>query len=139
VLNHVRVIQGDGVNRDSIRAILNHALDGGYSASNITFGMGGALLQQLNRDTQKFAMKCSEVTIHGERIPVYKDPTTDHTKKSKAGRLDLIETSEGYETIELNGKDSDERSVMRTVFQDGELLYDQTLDEIRARANAAPK
>ncbi|HZQ07635.1 MAG TPA: nicotinate phosphoribosyltransferase [Anaerolineae bacterium] len=139
VLKYVRVIQGDGVNPSSIRAILNNALNGGYSASNITFGMGGALLQQLNRDTQKFAVKCSQVTINGEPIPVYKDPATDHTKKSKAGRLDLIETPQRYETIELNGKDSDERSVMLTVFQDGELLYDQTLDEIRARSNAAPK
>lgn len=139
VLNNVRVIQGDGINRDSIRAILQNALDGGYSATNLTFGMGGALLQQLNRDTQKFAMKLSEITIRGERIPVHKDPATDHSKASKAGRLDLIETPKGYETIVLNGKLSDDRSVLRTVFQDGAVLIDQTLDEIRARTNAVPR
>ncbi len=135
VLNHVRVIQGDGIHQNSIRAILQHALEGGYSATNLAFGMGGALLQQVNRDTQKFAMKLSEVTIDGERIAVCKDPVTDSGKRSKAGRLDLIETARGLETIVVNGKLRDDRSVMRTVFQDGEVLVEDTLDEIRARVN----
>lgn len=135
VLNHVRVIQGDGINANSIAEILRVALEAGYSATNVIFGMGGALLQQLNRDTQKFAMKLSQVTINGEEIPVYKDPVTDHAKKSKAGRLDLIMKQDGYETIAVNGNHRAEQSVMRTVFENGELLVDDTLDEIRARAN----
>src|SRR2546427_334888 len=59
VLNHVRVIQGDGINPDMIRAILQRITYDGYAADNIAFGMGGALLQRLDRDTQKFALKCS--------------------------------------------------------------------------------
>jgi nicotinamide phosphoribosyltransferase len=136
VLNHVRVIQGDGINPVSIREILAQTLQGGYSASNVTFGMGGALLQQVNRvnrDTQKFAMKLSEVTILGEHIPVFKDPVTDPGKRSKAGRLDLIETGNGYETIVLDGPDSDSRSVMRMVFENGEMLVEDSMDEIRKR------
>lgn len=136
VLNHVRVIQGDGINQNSIRAILQHAMDGGYSATNVTFGMGGALLQQLNRDTQKFAMKLSAVVINEKALPAFKDPVTDPGKKSKAGRLDLIQTANGYETIALPGAENDARSVLRTVFENGELLIDETLDTIRARANA---
>lgn len=135
VLNHVRVIQGDGINQSSIRAILNTALDGGYSATNLTFGMGGALLQQVNRDTQKFAMKLSQATINGERVAVSKDPVTDPTKKSKAGRLDLIRTAQGVETIALDGDAEDERSLLRTVFENGELLVDDSLDTVRRRAN----
>ena len=53
VLNHVRVIQGDGINPNSIHAILERATSAGYATDNLAFGMGGALLQQLNRDTQK--------------------------------------------------------------------------------------
>ena len=64
VLNTVRMIQGDGVNERSIRAILGHMMAIGWSADNIAFGMGGALLQQLDRDTQKFAMKCSAIQIN---------------------------------------------------------------------------
>jgi nicotinamide phosphoribosyltransferase len=74
VLNHVRVIQGDGVNEDSISEILDSIERLGFSATNVAFGMGGALLQKLNRDTQQFAIKCSEVTVAGEAIAVYKDP-----------------------------------------------------------------
>lgn len=136
VLNHVRVIQGDGINATSIRAILQHAMDGGYSASNVAFGMGGALLQQLNRDTQKFAMKLSAVVINDKQLPAFKDPVTDPGKKSKAGRLDLIQTENGYETIALGGMQPDARSVMRTVFENGALLIDDSLDTIRARVNA---
>lgn len=136
VLNHVRVIQGDGINQNSIRAILQNVMDGGYSATNVTFGMGGALLQQLNRDTQKFAMKLSAVVINAKSLPAFKDPVTDPGKKSKAGRLDLIQTENGYETLALPGAESDARSVLRTVFENGELLIDETLDMIRARTNA---
>lgn len=135
VLKHVRVIQGDGVNQASIRSILQNTLAAGYSASNLTFGMGGALLQQVNRDTQKFAMKLSEITRDGEHVPVFKDPVTDHSKRSLAGRLDLIATEHGLHTIGLNGDLSDNRSVMRTVFENGALLIDESLDMIRARVN----
>jgi nicotinamide phosphoribosyltransferase len=42
VLNHVRVIQGDGINPDTIRAILQRITNDGYAADNVAFGMGGA-------------------------------------------------------------------------------------------------
>ncbi|MCO6913156.1 hypothetical protein LVR12_29075, partial [Pseudomonas aeruginosa] len=68
VLNHVRVIQGDGINPDTIRAILQRITDDGYAADNVAFGMGSALLQRLDRDTQKFALKCSAARVEGEWI-----------------------------------------------------------------------
>ena len=75
VLNpKVRVIQGDGVNYWTIQDTLTAMNRAGWSADNITFGMGGALLQQLNRDTQQFAFKCSNVTVNGEDRDVFKDP-----------------------------------------------------------------
>jgi nicotinamide phosphoribosyltransferase len=135
VLEHVRVIQGDGVNEYSIREILRVMLKAGLSATNIAFGMGGALLQQLNRDTQKFAMKLSEVTIDGKHIAVSKDPVTDHGKKSKAGRLELIRTANSYRTIALPDTASNADSQLVTVFENGELLREYTLDEIRQRIN----
>lgn len=73
VLNNVRVIQGDGVNPDSIEAILAAMDEAGFAADNIVFGMGGALLQQINRDTQRFAMKCSAIRLGDEWHDVRKD------------------------------------------------------------------
>ena len=130
VLNNTRVIQGDGINEDAIRRILDLAERYEYSASNIAFGMGGALLQQVNRDTQKFAMKCSEVVVDGVARPVSKDPVTDPGKKSKTGRLELYR---------INGKlvtSSEElgaEKVLRTVYEDGRLLIDDSLTDIRKR------
>ena len=66
VLNHVRVIQGDGINSSSIRAILERITSAGYATDNLAFGMGGALLQRLDRDTQKFALKCSAARVGGQ-------------------------------------------------------------------------
>lgn len=136
VLNYVRVIQGDGINIDSITKILRTAYKAGYSAENIAFGMGGALLQQHNRDTQKFAMKCSSVTINGEEVRVFKDPITDPGKRSKAGRLDVIRMFNGeLATVSIPELSMTQlpNTAMQTVFENGESLNETTFDEVRAR------
>jgi len=135
VLNNVRILQGDGIDEDSIKQILDALLANGFSATNIAFGMGGALLQQINRDTQKFAMKCCHINRGEESIDVFKDPITDDGKRSKAGRLDLIKTPYGeYKTVKLIVADSHPQSVMRIVYENGEILVDDTLEKIRGRA-----
>lgn len=88
---YVRIIQGDGVNQDSINDILRNFAQNGISASNIAFGMGGGLLQHCNRDTLKFAMKANEITVNGETRDVYKAPIHDTSKVSKKGRQAVIE------------------------------------------------
>ncbi len=128
VLNpHIRVIQGDGVNYESITEILETLKTNGWSADNIGFGMGGALLQKLDRDTQKFAFKCSCATINGQNRDVFKDPVTDPGKRSKKGRLKLIKEGAGYKTVTLSEPGED---VLETVFENGELKTQYTFDEI---------
>jgi nicotinamide phosphoribosyltransferase len=138
VLNNVRIIQGDGINEHSIKEILDKLLLNGYSATNIAFGMGGALLQQHNRDTQKFAMKCSHIFIGDKSVDVFKDPITDSGKSSKAGRLDLVNDFDGkffkLQTVRIEGNAiSEPGSVMRTVFENGEVLIDDDFATIRSR------
>lgn len=135
VLNHVRVIQGDGINEESIRQILDNAVKSGFSASNIAFGMGGALLQQVNRDTQQFAMKCSSITVNGQQRDVFKDPVTDHGKRSKKGFLDVTNLITSGWTVLSNKGDKNFGSVMRPVFENGKILKEWTLDEIRQKSN----
>ncbi len=136
VLKNVRIIQGDGVNQTSIRAILQRLKDEGFSASNIAFGIGGSLLQKIDRDTLKFAYKCSAIIVDGKLREVYKQPITDSGKNSKRGRLDLILSGGKYESIKLERAEqiSDEGSVLRVVYENGEMLIDENLDEIRKRA-----
>lgn len=95
VINTVRFIQGDGITIHTLQPIIDAILDAGYSIDNIAFGMGGGLLQHVNRDDQKFAMKCSAALVNSEWVDVCKDPITDSGKKSKVGRLDLVKTMGG--------------------------------------------
>lgn len=137
----IRVIQGDGINIDSITTILDRLEQKGFAGDNIAFGMGGALLQNLNRDTLKFAMKANATLITQEQdggmdghwFDTFKDPITDHGKKSKKGILSLVETDSGVETIrrsELNGRED----LLQPVWKDGELLRTTTFADIRERA-----
>lgn len=130
----VRVIQGDGIDVDSLAAILAEMERRGLSADNVAFGMGGALLQHSNRDTQKFAMKASAVCINGEWRDVYKDPATDPGKRSKRGRLAVVKAQDGrYETVRLDAL-GDRANALIPVYRNGELLQDVTLAEVRALA-----
>lgn len=141
VLNNVRLIQGDGVNEHTIRCILGSFQAYGYSADNIAFGMGGALLQQVDRDTQQFAMKCSSAHVNGEWIDVQKDPITDSGKKSKAGRVTLWTNSgnEFVSSVTAPTGWSDKgiggwTDALQEVFRDGKLVKEINFDEVRANA-----
>ena len=138
VLNGVRVIQGDGIDEERLREILAAVIGDGFSASNVGFGMGGALLQQVNRDTQKFAYKTSAAEVNGEFRAVYKDPVTDPGKRSKDGVLDLVAERGRLVTRQYHAfMDDYPNSVMRTVFRNGELLVEDSLEDVRARGRAS--
>lgn len=133
VLNpKVRVIQGDGINLRSCEGILEAMKYDGLSADNIAFGSGGGLLQQVNRDTCRFAFKCSSVVVDGEETEVYKEPFTDPKKNSKRGRLKLISAGGHYITLPCYGGRNED--VLQEVFRNGDILVNWKLDEIRKRA-----
>lgn len=148
---YIRLIQGDGVSNESIDEILEAITQKGYSADNICFGMGGELLQKLDRDTQKYAMKAAAIRIEdadpvttdfaqsvydiqGNWHDVYKDPITDPGKKSKRGVLALTyDDNNHYITCrrdELNGREN----LLKTVYRNGQLLKDWTMTQVRENA-----
>lgn len=139
VLNNVRLIQGDGVNERTIRMILGDFAVRGYSADNIAFGMGGGLLQQLDRDTQKFAMKCSSAEINGKWIDVQKDPATDPGKKSKAGRVTLWTSGGEFQSAVTQPNSWTDKGLEWTealvpVYWNGNLHKNYTFEEVRANS-----
>jgi len=127
----VRVIQGDGVDAVSIKAILEALKREGFSCENIAFGMGGALLQTPNRDDFSFAMKASAIEVAGVWRDVYKDPISDPHKRSKKGRLAVVDN---YETIRLEAL-GEKENLLQTVYKNGMLCKEYTLEEIRRRAD----
>jgi nicotinamide phosphoribosyltransferase len=95
VFNKYRIIWGDGITPSNIDAILSFVEQQGYAADNMAFGSGGDLMQNLNRDTHKFAFKCSAALVGNEWRDVYKEPITDKGKSSKRGLL----TSDKLQTV----------------------------------------
>lgn len=135
VLNpKVRLIQGDGIDRNSVPTIYECLKAHAWSADNLNLGSGGGLLQKVDRDTQKFAFKCSAVEIDGTWRGVMKDPVTDHGKRSKAGRLALIKEEGTYRTVQV--EEAQGQNELVPVFRNGELLVDQAFADIRKRALA---
>jgi nicotinamide phosphoribosyltransferase len=127
---YLGLIQGDGINDESIGEILGALKARGYSASNVNFGMGGGLLQQLDRDTQKFAFKCAAALRSGEWIDVAKEPVTDTGKRSKRGHLALVREGGALTTVRAPRKDD----LLVPVYENGKVLRRYTLDEVRANA-----
>jgi len=130
--NGMGLLYGDGINEDMVRTLLKQAYDDGFAATNFLFGMGGALLQGVTRDTQKFAVKCSAAVVDGKEIEVYKDPVSDPGKKSKKGILDLEKRNGKYQTVRGTAEFGSELDL---VFEDGKIYRQQTLAEIRRIAH----
>ncbi|QEH09734.1 nicotinate phosphoribosyltransferase [Histophilus somni] len=131
----LRIIQGDGINAQSLPKILDAVMQKGFSAENVNFGMGGGLLQQVNRDTMSWAMKASAICINGQWQEIYKDPITSQSKRSKKGILALVKQGSDWLTIkqsELNGQTNQ----LQTVFFNGKLFIEENLTEIRLRTTS---
>lgn len=132
----IGIIYGDFISYQMIDKICVAMLAAGWAVDsrNVVFGMGGNLLQNTNRDTHKFAIKCSAIeNADGEWIDVWKNPVTMKSKASKRGRLGLIydENAQHFTTVSENGGDED---LMPVVFENGTILVEHTFQEIRNRA-----
>jgi nicotinamide phosphoribosyltransferase len=130
----VRVIQGDGISPDTIRRLLRALEDRGWSSENLAFGMGGGLLQKVHRDTLRFAMKANaRQDSAGIWTGINKDPKTDPGKASKRFQQAVI--LEAGQPVAVALADLGTRqNLLQPVWQDGTLLVDWTLADIRARA-----
>jgi nicotinic acid phosphoribosyltransferase len=87
-----------------------------YSPYNVTFGMGGGLLQKVNRDSMRFATKLNSLYLVKKSLDnnsyeiiernVMKDPKTDPGKRSLPGELavavvKLIDGNDGNDKAEI--------------------------------------
>ena len=119
------IIWGDGIDNIVIDDLLNLLKERGFAASNIAFGSGGWLMQQHDRDTQGWAVKCSQITLEGGiKRDVFKDPITAPNKKSKKGEITLWlnkVTDEWFtDTVDYaDNNDSAVQDMLQTVYNTG--------------------
>ena len=124
----VRVLWGDGIDIDGIKKILYAITMVGFATENIAcFGMGGGLLQKVNRDTQRCAFKCSAQYRNGQWYDIQKNPK-DVSKASKKGKLKLIKIYGEFETVGENDPGED---YLKVVFENGVLVKEIDFDTVR--------
>jgi nicotinamide phosphoribosyltransferase len=133
---HVRVIQGDGMNIASIARLVDRVAEEGFAIDNIAVGMGGGLLQQVNRDTLRFAMKANAM-LDGDGVwhDVSKTPATDLTKGSKAGRQAVVKRGGRLVAQRLDATAPGD-DLLKPVWRDGELLVRHDFADVRARSES---
>ncbi|CAG8567172.1 4783_t:CDS:10 [Ambispora leptoticha] len=135
VLRGCGVIQGDAVTSETLSAILAAAKEAGYSAQNIAFGMGGALLQKVNRDTMSFACKLSHITYSDDtKRDVMKIPKSDGGKISLPGEFVVQRNAEGVPII--HPKESaapNTENLLRVVYDHGKVCDWDDFDTVRKR------
>lgn len=149
VLNNSAVIQGDGINYFDMKDILSAAIEAGFSAQNVAFGMGAGLLQKVNRDTLSFATKLSYIEYKdGTKRDVMKIVKTDPGKASFPGKL-TVKRDDGIPKVFPSGPISwgdrrGDKNLLEVVYDCGPVDVEwESFDELKSRVdnewNAMPK
>lgn len=131
--DYIRAAQGDGLTLDSLTRIYRELDRRGLAADNVYLGIGGGLLQYINRDSLGFAQKASAAKINGQWVDVYKEPRTDSQKRSKRGRLALVQRDGEYATIRKE-EAADGENLLQTVFRNGQLLINTNFEDLIERS-----
>lgn len=138
VLDGAAVIQGDGIDLTALCIISNEVTYAGFSAQNVAYGMGGALLQKQNRDTLKVAIKlCAVKDVNGIVHGRMKIPKTDHGKNSTPGPFKVV-MKNGLPVVtpigSMQGSHGSPKNLLETIWDCGPVDYEwETIDQIRDR------
>lgn len=140
-----RVIQGDGINFDSIPELLNELERYGYTLDNITFGMGGGMTHGEGRDFLSWSQKATAIAMVDD-FPtkwrrIKKEPITDLKKSSLSGYLSTYKnkTTGEIKTLEVETADLSQWSdITNIIYYNGLEIFNTAVDNydaVRARAN----
>ena len=132
--SHVGLIYGDSITPKRANQILKNLMDMGYASCNCVFGIGSYTYNYSTRDSIGGAMKSTSGVVNGERRAIFKDPKTDNGLKKSAKGLLRVELENGdYVLYDEQSEQSEKLGELKVVFENGKLVKDVTLAEIRAR------
>lgn len=140
---HIGAIYGDSITLDRAKAIYARLEEKGFAVNNCTLGIGSYTYQYNTRDTFGFCLKATHSIIDGVERQIYKDPITDKVKgnnfkKSQKGVCYVyrdgedIRYSDEHTLMELSGKNFND-NLLITIFEDGKIVNEVSLKEIRNR------
>lgn len=130
----IGLIYGDSITIERAEKIMSKLKDKGFSSTNVVFGVGSYTYQMITRDTCGFAMKATAGVVDGTFKEIFKDPATDDgTKKSARGYV-RVELEDGeYVMYDQQTPEQEQSGCLQTVFKDGNLIVDDTFQNIRER------
>ena len=144
---HVKAIYGDSITVQRCEQIFEILTEKGFACSNVALGVGSfsfqcieedGILKPFTRDTFSSCIKATYCEIDGKPYPIFKNPKDGGFKKSQKGCC-VVYSEDGVlkyqDEYNWNEAVTDERNLLTTVFKDGTLVKEQTLQEIRARLN----
>ncbi|MBR0557530.1 nicotinate phosphoribosyltransferase [Ciceribacter sp. L1K23] len=133
VINHqVRVLQSDAVSVQDMSMVLGRLEGMGFSAENISFGMGSSLLQKASRDSFSFTMRCSAYQDDKDTWhDMARRPVVLRDSEIKAGRRAVV--SDDGDTFDIPLSELGRRAnLLQPVWQNGELLREWTFEDVIA-------
>jgi nicotinamide phosphoribosyltransferase len=134
--SHIGLIYGDSITLKRQQDILNGLKEKGFCSFNVVLGIGSYTYEYVTRDIYGFAMKATYGEVNGEARNIFKDPKTDDgTKKSAKG---LMQVTEANGTIVMKDQctwEEEKQGLLQTVFENGKIVNEQSLSEIRSRIN----
>jgi nicotinamide phosphoribosyltransferase len=134
--SHIGLIYGDSITLARQTAILEGLKEKGFASFNVVLGIGSYTYEYVTRDTYGFAMKATYGEVNGEPRNIFKDPKTDDgTKKSAKGLLAVFETENGLQLKDQCSWEEEKQGILQTVFENGKIVNEQSLTEIRNRIN----
>lgn len=140
--SYMRVLQGDGINTESIKQIIDLLDAKKISLENIIFGMGNKLeLPEGGRDRYSWSMKATAQHVEGEPEweDLFKDPITDTGKRSHKGRVTTFKCKQSgkifVDRIELMKVNHFIEDMLVTMYENGTTMNFSNYDEVRERAN----
>jgi nicotinamide phosphoribosyltransferase len=131
--SHIGCIYGDSITLERAHKILFRLKNKGFASTNVVLGIGSYTYQYNTRDTFGFACKATYAVVNDQPINIYKDPVTDDgTKRSAKGLLALFYDPVGrLELLEQCDEEYENKGELQTVFEDGNILVDLTLQQIK--------
>lgn len=105
-------------------------------AQNKMGSTGSYTCQYKSRDSLGFAMKAAWCQVNGEGREIFKDPKTDDgTRKSLKGLICVQSDGDRYIAEDQVTKEQEDKSCLQTVFEDGKLVKEWSLRQIRDNVN----
>ena len=137
--SHIGCIYGDAITLKRAEEIGKRLKEKGFASINTVLGIGSYTYQYVTRDTLGFALKSTHVIVDGEEINIFKDPETDENKikKSLTGRVAVVRNENDsivvVEGLTKEQSDNYPGNLLRTIFENGELMVDESFTQIRER------